>query len=56
MYPDLFCGAALGEMAVLVLEGSRVSANRIQESGFEFMDTDLKTTLQRIIRERNQLK
>lgn len=54
--PGLVLRAALGEMAVLVLKGSRVSSKSIMETGFEFEDTELEDILQRIIRERNQSK
>lgn len=35
----------LGEMSVAVLEGQRVSSEKIQKTGFEFQYTDIETTL-----------
>jgi uncharacterized protein (TIGR01777 family) len=36
---------ALGEMSVAVLEGQRVSSEKIQKTGFEFQFTDIETAL-----------
>lgn len=36
---------ALGEMSIAVLEGQRVSSEKIQNTGFEFQYTDIKATL-----------
>ena len=40
---------ALGEMATIVLEGSRISSKKILDSGFEFSDPDLATYLRKIL-------
>lgn len=54
--PSFVLRAALGEMALLVLEGSRVSSVRIEREGYQFKDRDLRRTLQRILSQRNQSK
>lgn len=43
--PPFFLRLLLGEMSQAVLEGQRVSSEKIQETGFEFQFTDLEKTL-----------
>ncbi len=43
--PSVILKLALGEMAGIVLEGSRVSSNKIVETGFEFKFSELKNAL-----------
>jgi uncharacterized protein (TIGR01777 family) len=47
--PGIVLKMALGEMASTVLEGSRVSPEKIQQLGFIFQDTDLASTLKRML-------
>jgi len=46
--PSFVLKAVLGEMASLLLEGSRVSAEKIQETGYEFRFSDLPAALKEI--------
>ncbi len=46
--PAMALRAALGEMAVLILEGQRAVPSRLQELGFEFSYTELETALRDI--------
>lgn len=39
----------LGDMSVLVTEGSRVSSEKLQQAGFDFQWTDLKKALQNLL-------
>jgi len=43
--PAFMMKLMFGEMAVILLEGSRVSAGKIKRTGFKFKFTDLKTAL-----------
>lgn len=43
--PPFFIKFILGEMSVAVLEGQRVSSEKIQKTGFEFQYTDIQATL-----------
>ena len=43
--PTFVLKIVLGEMSVAVLEGQRVSSEKIQKMGFEFQFTDLETAL-----------
>lgn len=43
--PAFILKIVLGEMSVAVLEGQRVSSEKIQKTGFEFQFTDLKRAL-----------
>ena len=43
--PAFLIRFALGEMSVAVLEGQRVSSEKIQQTGFEFQFTDIETAL-----------
>jgi uncharacterized protein (TIGR01777 family) len=43
--PPFILRIVLGEMSVAVLEGQRVSSEKIQKMGFEFQFTDLEKTL-----------
>ncbi|KQO33021.1 cell division protein [Flavobacterium sp. Leaf82] len=43
--PKFILKIVLGEMSVAVLEGQRVSSEKIQKTGFEFQFTDLERTL-----------
>ncbi|MFD1601879.1 TIGR01777 family oxidoreductase [Flavobacterium artemisiae] len=43
--PPFFLRLLLGEMSKAILEGQRVSSEKIQQTGFEFQFTDLEKTL-----------
>ncbi len=43
--PSFFLKTAMGEMAVLVTEGSRISAKKIQDAGFQFQFPELDKAL-----------
>jgi uncharacterized protein (TIGR01777 family) len=43
--PPFLIKFVLGEMSVAVLEGQRVSSEKIQKTGFEFQYTDIEATL-----------
>jgi len=43
--PPFFLKILLGEMSIAVLTGTRVSSEKIQETGFKFQFTDLEKTL-----------
>lgn len=43
--PEFLIKLALGEMSIAVLEGQRISSEKIQESGFEFQYKDIEATL-----------
>lgn len=43
--PEFLLQFVLGEMSVAVLEGQRVSSEKIQKSGFEFQFNDIETAL-----------
>ncbi|KAF2514333.1 TIGR01777 family oxidoreductase [Flavobacterium foetidum] len=43
--PTFFLKLLLGEMSIAVLKGQRVSSDKIQKTGFEFLFTDLEKTL-----------
>lgn len=43
--PKFILKIVLGEMSIAILEGQRVSSEKIQKTGFEFQFTDLETTL-----------
>jgi uncharacterized protein (TIGR01777 family) len=47
--PAFFLTLFLGEMAKLVLEGSRVSNKKIKDAGFVFNNVDLNTTLNELL-------
>lgn len=47
--PKWFLKMVLGEMSVIVTEGSRVSSDKIQAQGFAFRYTDLEQTLQQLL-------
>lgn len=47
--PKFIIKAALGEMSVLALEGSRVSARKIENSGFKFVYNNLDKALADVI-------
>lgn len=47
--PSFALKLALGEMATIVLEGSRVSSKKILDSGFEFSDPNLSAYLSKIL-------
>lgn len=47
--PAFFLTLFLGEMAKLVLEGSRVSNKKIKDAGFVFNNVDLNTTLNKLL-------
>ena len=46
--PSFLLKLAFGEMAVILLEGSRVSSEKIKKSGFTFLFPSLKKALQDI--------
>lgn len=48
--PAFLLKAALGEMSQLVLEGSRVSCEKVQQHGFRFAFTQAETALKEILR------
>lgn len=48
--PAIVLKAALGEMSKVVLEGSRVSSDKLLNSGFEFLYSDLSTALEDVLR------
>lgn len=48
--PAFSLKAALGEMSEIVLEGSRVSSEKLLNSGFEFLYGDLRRALEDVIR------
>jgi len=39
----------VGEMAVIVVNGSKVAADKIKKTGFKFNHTDLETTLKSLL-------
>ena len=43
--PAFIIKLGLGEMSIAVLEGQRISSEKIQKAGFEFQYTDIETTL-----------
>jgi uncharacterized protein (TIGR01777 family) len=43
--PEFLIKLALGEMSIAVLEGQRISSEKIQKAGFEFQHTDIEATL-----------
>ncbi|SHM54729.1 TIGR01777 family oxidoreductase [Flavobacterium saccharophilum] len=43
--PEFLIKLALGEMSIVVLEGQRISSEKIQKAGFEFQHTDIEATL-----------
>ncbi|QOG04002.1 TIGR01777 family oxidoreductase [Flavobacterium sp. MDT1-60] len=43
--PPFLIKLGLGEMSIAVLEGQRVSSEKIQKAGFEFQYTDIEATL-----------
>lgn len=47
--PTFMMKLIMGESAVLVLEGSRVSADKIQQAGFEFQYEDLEKALKSLV-------
>lgn len=47
--PSFMMKLIMGESAVLVLEGSRVSADKIQQAGFEFQYEDLEKALKNLV-------
>ena len=47
--PAIFLRIALGEMADVVLKGSRISANKIMNSGYSFKFPELEATLENIL-------
>lgn len=47
--PAFFLTLFLGEMAKLVLEGSRVSNKKIKDAGFVFNNVDLNTTINKLL-------
>lgn len=47
--PSFMMKLIMGESAVLVLEGSRVSADKIQQAGFEFQYEDLEKALKSLV-------
>ncbi len=47
--PAFILKAALGEMAEIVLEGSKVSSEKIQQSGFEFQYNNLDEVLKSLL-------
>lgn len=48
--PAFILKAALGEMSKVVLEGSRVSSDKLMNSGFEFLYSDLATALEDVLK------
>ncbi|MFZ6010171.1 MAG: TIGR01777 family oxidoreductase [Bacteroidota bacterium] len=48
--PEFVLKLLLGEMANLVLRGSRVSADRIVASGYQFQYTDLETAIRQLLK------
>ncbi|RZJ54072.1 MAG: TIGR01777 family protein [Flavobacterium sp.] len=48
--PKFILKVVLGEMSVAVLEGQRVSSEKIQKEGFEFQFSDIETALSDCIR------
>lgn len=46
--PEFVLKFILGEMAVLVTRGSRVSADKIQQSGFQFKYSDIRKAMEEI--------
>jgi len=47
--PSFILRATIGEMSCVVLSGSRVSSEKITDSGFKFLFPDLKDALRNII-------
>jgi len=47
--PAFVLRLALGEMAVIVLNGSRVSAEKIAKAGYKFIHPELKTALRDLL-------
>ena len=47
--PSFVLKTALGELAYLLLNGSRVSSNKIKNSGFEFQHKTLEEALQNLL-------
>ncbi|MNL33182.1 hypothetical protein D3C87_1550770 [compost metagenome] len=43
--PAFLIKLGLGEMSIAVLEGQRVSSEKIQKAGFEFQHNDIEATL-----------
>ena len=43
--PEFILKTILGEKAVIVLNGQRVSSEKIRMAGFNFLHTDLKNSL-----------
>jgi hypothetical protein len=43
--PEFLLKLALGEMSIAVLEGQRISSEKIQDAGFEFQYNDIEATL-----------
>ena len=43
--PEFLIKLALGEMSIAVLEGQRISSEKIQKAGFEFQHTDIELSL-----------
>ena len=39
----------IGEMAVIVVNGSKISADKIKKTGFKFSHTDLTETLRSLL-------
>lgn len=50
--PGFALRLALGEMAEAVLSGSKVSAKKLQEAGFEFEHPELKEAVEHLIKEK----
>ena len=54
--PPLFFKLLFGEMAVVLLTGSRVSSDKIMGRGFDFKYANLHAALRNIIAEKNQIE
>jgi len=54
--PPLFFKLLFGEMAVVLLTGSRVSSDKIMGLGFDFKYANLHAALRNIIAEKNQIE
>lgn len=48
--PSFIMKMMFGEMAAILLEGSRISANKIKATGFKFKFTDLKNALSDLLK------
>ena len=48
--PNLFLKIILGKMAVIILEGSRISSKKIKEMGFEFSFSSLENALNDLLK------